>query len=759
MDRIYQTVMSAHDWRWTTLAVVIALVGVPMAFKLLADARSGPHRGRGLKGVASMLVGCLTLWSTHFVAMQGFHFDQPIRYDGWLTLASYGAAVASVMTTFIISIRGKTAPWRALSGSAGVVIVVVMVLLSVRGIEVQHRSLSWDTGMIWLSVLVSGALGGLGATLNTATSFKRLLLASWLAAASVIVAHFLTVSALIVAVDPAVEFSPGSLPAETIQASATGAVAVIIAIAGFLSGLVYWSRNSAIAQIREAVDAMPDGMAFYDANDRLVLWNARYDEVNPELSSKLVPGMTFREVLHIGIRDGLYADAHGREEAWIAERMAARQDLPNTFEQHIIGDGWLRIQERRTAEGGIVTVVNDITDLKRAAQELSEARDAAETANTAKSQFLANMSHEIRTPLNGVIGVAQVLASTSMTPQQTEMVDLIKSSGDTLQVLLNDLLDLARVESGQMKLADEAFDLGRAVREAAQLYGANAREKGLQFFVEIDPAVDSWASGDVVRVKQILTNLVSNAVKFTSEGFVGLTVAPGPASLHPTIRFSIEDTGIGFDSATRDRLFSRFEQADGAITRKFGGSGLGLAISRQLAEMMGGHLDCESEPGGGSAFMLTLPWRPAAAPATPQAIDYAVAHGGDRVRVLLADDHPVNRKVVEMILAQAHVDLTSVEDGAQAVHASRETAFDLILMDMQMPVMDGLTATREIRLHEVAMGLPRSAIVMLTANALAEHITAAEDAGADRHLAKPFDASDLLSLVVNLPSHAEARAA
>ncbi|WP_235561500.1 ATP-binding protein [Brevundimonas sp. Root1279] len=508
----------------------------------------------------------------------------------------------------------------------------------------------------------------------------------------------------------------------------------------------------ALDQIREAIDAMPDGLAFYDAEDRLVLWNSRYDEVNPELSSNLQAGMTFREIIQIGLDQGLYAEAAGREEEWIAERMEARRALSNMMEQRIAGDRWLRVADRRTAAGGIVTVCTDITDLKNHARALGEARDAAQQANAAKSQFLANMSHEIRTPLNGVIGVAQALANTDLSPQQVEMLELIRSSGRTLQVLLSDILDLARVESGRLELSIEPFDLGRAVRESAQLYEASAREKGLQFFVEISPEADRWIAGDVVRLKQILTNLVSNAVKFTAEGFVSLTVDAGPDDAGgATLRFSVEDTGIGFSSQTRDRLFSRFEQADGAITRKFGGSGLGLAISRQLAEMMGGHLDCESEPGGGSAFILTVPFRAAQAPvaAGPAASDTAVEHA--TVRVLMADDHPVNRRVVEMILAQVDVALTSVEDGAQAVQAAREGDYDLILMDMQMPVMDGLTATREIRLHEAALGLTRTPIVMLSANALPEHIASAEAAGADRHLAKPFDAAELLDLVINLP--------
>jgi CheY-like chemotaxis protein len=333
------------------------------------------------------------------------------------------------------------------------------------------------------------------------------------------------------------------------------------------------------------------------------------------------------------------------------------------------------------------------------------------------------------------------------------MLELIQSSGRTLQALLSDILDLARVESGRLELANEPFHLGRAVREAAQLHESSAEAKGLQFFVEIDDQTDRWIHGDIVRVKQILTNLVSNAVKFTQTGFVSLTVAPGPdRDGTPTLRFSIEDTGIGFDSKTRERLFSRFEQADGAITRRFGGSGLGLAISRQLAEMMGGDLDCESEPGGGSAFILTIPFSPAEAPdAVPGLALEPASDEPPIVRVLLADDHPINRKLVEMILTGAHTELTSVENGAEAVQACRDRDFDIILMDMQMPVMDGLSATREIRLNEAVMGLGRTPIVMLTANALADHIASAEAAGADRHLAKPFDAAELLELITTLP--------
>jgi signal transduction histidine kinase/ActR/RegA family two-component response regulator len=474
--------------------------------------------------------------------------------------------------------------------------------------------------------------------------------------------------------------------------------------------------------------------------------------------------------LEAGIRSGVYPDIVGREDAWIEERLACRR-IATAPREIKVADRWLRVQDRPTVGGGAVTVCSDISDLKRDAAALAEARDAANAANRAKSRFLANMSHEIRTPLNGVIGVAQALTRTKLSQHQQEMLELIQSSSRTLQTLLSDILDLARVESGRLELKEEPLDLARTVEEAALLYAAAARDKGLQFIVEVAPEAQRWIYGDAVRLKQVLTNLVSNAVKFTASGFVSLTVDAVPAEAPQTLRFVVQDTGIGFDAQTQARLFNRFEQADGDITRHYGGSGLGLAICRELAAMMGGDLGCESEPGAGAAFILSLPLKPAQAPPVPlrpdrQDADTAFAAEVDqaprRLRILAADDHPTNRRVVELILDGAVFDLVSVENGAQAVEAYRAQTFDLVLMDMQMPVMDGLTAVREIRLHESVLGLPHVPVVMLTANALPQHLDEALAAGADRHMAKPFSVEDLLAMVADLtaqtPQAAEAAA-
>ncbi len=394
---------------------------------------------------------------------------------------------------------------------------------------------------------------------------------------------------------------------------------------------------------------------------------------------------------------------------------------------------------------GILGVLKNITGRKQVEEATVRARDLAETANRAKSEFLANMSHEIRTPLNGVMGVASALSRTDLTPAQAEMVGLIETSGQTLEAILADVLDLARIESGRLELKPEPFDLGACLRSAAALFQPGAAEKGLTLTLAIDDAANGCFVGDAVRVRQIICNLLSNAVKFTHHGGIQLEAGMAPDG---GLAITVSDTGIGFGQDVKDRLFERFEQADGSITRRFGGTGLGLAISRALAEAMGGALDAQSTPGAGSRFTLTVSlaaWDGDLADphrqSTPTLGDVRAP------RVLLAEDHPINRKVVELLFEGTGVELTSVENGAEAVAAAAGERFDLVLMDMQMPVMDGLTAIRAIRAAEAAGQGPRTPIWALSANALPEHSAASMAAGADGHLSKPISAEALFGVV------------
>jgi signal transduction histidine kinase/ActR/RegA family two-component response regulator len=390
------------------------------------------------------------------------------------------------------------------------------------------------------------------------------------------------------------------------------------------------------------------------------------------------------------------------------------------------------------AFGGVGLVM--MWQVRRAARELL-------ASNRAQSEFLANMSHEIRTPLNGVVAVASALSRTELTSQQGELVEIIRTSGATLDRLLSDVLDLARIETGAVAIEREPFHLADAVRAGAALHRARAEEKAIALDLVIDPAAETLVVGDQVRLKQILTNLLSNAIKFTSEGGVTLEVTESEAG---DWRFAVEDSGVGFEPALRDRIFNRFQQADGSVTRRFGGTGLGLAICKQLAELMDGGIEAIGRPGVGARFVVTLPLARCAAtapaPGEPAAECEPAEDGlNRRLRVLLADDHPTNRRVVEVLLSGLEVDLVATENGLQACEAFETAPFDAVLMDMQMPVMDGLSATRRIRAFETRERLAPAFVVMLTANALRDHEDASLAAGADLHLPKPIEAPRLFA--------------
>ena len=395
----------------------------------------------------------------------------------------------------------------------------------------------------------------------------------------------------------------------------------------------------------------------------------------------------------------------------------------------------------------------DAQRLRRAHASARAAKAAAEAANRSKSEFLANMSHEIRTPMHGVLGVAGALGRTPLNARQREMVRLIETSADSLQVLLSDVLDLARVEAGRLEINPEPFDLRETAMGVMELFRAKAEDKGLQLAAHIDREVARRHVGDAVRLKQILGNLLSNAVKFTPHGWVRLAIeAEQAADGAQALSLSVSDTGIGFDAETAARLFTRFAQADGSITRRFGGAGLGLSISGALAELMAATIEAQSTPGAGSCFTLRLAL-PVASAAEPEAAEVA---GGDvagsaadagPLRILVAEDHEVNRRVVQLIFDELDVELTMALDGQDAVERFAPGAYDVVLMDMQMPRMDGLEAIAAIRQREAAAAVVPTPIIMLTANALPEHEAAGRAAGADGFLTKPIVASALIAAV------------
>ncbi|MDH4385588.1 MAG: ATP-binding protein [Caulobacter sp.] len=415
-----------------------------------------------------------------------------------------------------------------------------------------------------------------------------------------------------------------------------------------------------------------------------------------------------------------------------------------------------------------IFVVQIVKSLAQEARQYEAAVQEARAAAAARDVFLANMSHEIRTPLNGLVGVAQALAQTPLTPAQQDMVALISGSGRVLERLLSDVLDTAKIEAGGFTLEDVRFELRSEIEAAAHLMRERAAEKGLMFQVHFSSAAEGTFVGDAVRLRQIVANLASNAVKFTEAGSVQLIVdvqGDGPDS---RLIISVEDDGIGFDSQAAERLFQPFSQADSSITRRFGGTGLGLSISRSLAEAMGGALTASSIPGVGSKFLLKLPIQ-RVAPAKvagpmesrnqtlqsslPGISQLETTDSGPEqrpLRVLLAEDHPTNQKVVRLFLEPHGMEVVTAENGQMAVEFWRTGRFDVILMDMQMPVMDGVTAVRLIREAEASTGRARTPIAMLTANAMAEHRTTALAVGADIHITKPISPTVLLEGLMSI---------
>jgi PAS domain S-box-containing protein len=405
----------------------------------------------------------------------------------------------------------------------------------------------------------------------------------------------------------------------------------------------------------------------------------------------------------------------------------------------------------------ILSITEDTTARKQAEDALKEALREAEAANIAKSEFLANMSHEIRTPLNGVLGLADALSKTPLDERQGESVKLILESGKALTGILSDVLDMAKAEAGQLQLSAEPFSLRQTVSQAAFLFEANARQKGLEFLVSFDGAGPDRLVGDSLRLKQIVSNLISNAVKFTSQGRIDVQVRTRAAPGGALLTVAVKDTGPGFTRGVRDRLFRRFEQGDGSITRRFGGTGLGLSISSALAQMMGGTIACSATPGQGATFEFKARLPLAAEDSHRSGSEPGPGDrpAGRRLRVLLVEDHAINRKVVEVMLGDA--DLVMAENGREGVDAFLERGpFDVILMDTQMPVMDGLTATRRIRAEEARRGLARTPVVSLTANAMEHQVRSAADAGADAHLPKPISTLALARVIEQVLSRGSA---
>jgi signal transduction histidine kinase len=405
--------------------------------------------------------------------------------------------------------------------------------------------------------------------------------------------------------------------------------------------------------------------------------------------------------------------------------------------------------------GNLTDAFNDLLgELKRSNQSLHESLDdvaEARQASLQKSYFLSNMSHEIRTPLNGVLGMAQAMQMDELPPRQAERLAVIRSSGEMLLAVLNDILDISKIEAGKFELETVEFDLNALVESVRAIFAPTAASKGLYFTICVGEAAAGAWTGDPMRLRQILSNLISNALKFTTTGGVAVNVETDELGLH----IRVKDTGIGIPPEKLGQLFGKFVQVDSSTTRRFGGSGLGLAICRELVLLMGGDIEAHSVDGEGSCFTANLPLiRPAtservAAPLLQVTSNVDAGEGGGErpLRILAADDNATNRLVLQALLGPLDVELTQVENGREAVESWRTGRFDLILMDIQMPEMDGIQATLTIRSEEARDARLPTPIFALSANAMSHHINEYLAAGMSGHIAKPIDVAKLYEVL------------
>jgi signal transduction histidine kinase/ActR/RegA family two-component response regulator len=496
-----------------------------------------------------------------------------------------------------------------------------------------------------------------------------------------------------------------------------------------------------VQTLDQALDAMPDGFLLCDKDDRVLRWNARYLEMLPWLRGVLRVGIPFGELSSAVTETPLLDASQVERQEWLDEREEMHRVGFGELERDLGNGLVVRIIDRRTKEGGVVSVFHDVSAAER---RLEQARAVAESANQAKSQFLATMSHEIRTPLNAVLGLNELMLHSTLDSQQRRHAELIGSSGRLLLALINDILDVSRIEAGHLQLTSAPYSPRAAGEGVVALMRERAVAKGLALRFEMAPGEDALILGDAIRIQQILFNLIGNAIKFTDAGTVQVVITLEPGVERALVlRLEVSDTGIGIPASAMPTLFDRFTQADSTTMRRYGGSGLGLAITREIVQLMGGTIATTSTPGMGSRFVVTIPSRFV----DRGELVSAVAEPGQAapsrpaLRILVAEDNDVNQILISAVLTRMGHLVHLVANGQMAVEAVRRGDYDLVLMDLQMPGMDGMEATLAIRaLDGPRAGLP---IIAMTANAFEEDRQACLAAGMDDYVAKPIDMEQL----------------
>jgi adenylate cyclase len=513
------------------------------------------------------------------------------------------------------------------------------------------------------------------------------------------------------------------------------------------------AARRAQAQLGEAIEAISEGFALYDANDRLVVCNSRFKEMYAGTDLEIQPGIQYETILRKAAETGIVPLPHHKRDAWIAERLDRHRNPRGAFEQQRSRAIWLKISERRTADGGNVGVFTDITELKdrelqlgELVDRLAEARDAAMEATVAKSRFLANMSHELRTPLNAVIGITEMLMEDAEESGDTtvrEPLERISRAGKHLLQLINEVLDLSKIEAGKLEISYQPVALTPLVDDVVAEVEPLAEKNGNRLVVECPPDIGAIRS-DPTRLRQIILNLLGNACKFTERGSVTLSVGRSRANDHDWISICVTDTGIGMTKDQLGKLFQEFSQVDNSTTRKYGGTGLGLAISDRLCRLMGGSIEVESERGVGTTFTVRLPvdhpglLDAAAIKTEPPTAAYTPARTN---RVLVIDDDATVRNLMRRYLSREGFDVVTAGGGREGLEFARELHPSVITLDVFMPDLDGWSVLQEIKQDA---DLNRIPVIMMT---IADEKQKGFTLGAAGYLTKPVDRAQLAELL------------
>jgi signal transduction histidine kinase/NO-binding membrane sensor protein with MHYT domain len=726
-----------YDRRLLVMAMLICLTASAAALSAYARATSSARtRRRAWCLAAGSLLGS-GAWASHFIWMAAGMANSLMGFEFLDAALAWLCAVVGFSAGALVAASRPTLARRALGGAVWALTAGVSQLLATIALRLP-ATLEWRAGPALAGLGLAFVLSIAGLLLaGDGRRRRRGAAAAVLLTLSFVAMHFMAMSGLVMHPAPAL-YGPTVFSRETLATGVSLVAVLILLNGGGMLAVDRFSKASALQALHNGLDQAPTALGFYDGTHRLAVWNRAYADMMEVYGMRAVAGMRWKDMVGVPI-------AKGQVDPEILHRAGKHRIGYEEvhFGELLTPDG--RCLDARVApvrDGGFVVVLNDVTELHKLAARETEARKLAEDASRSKSEFLANVSHEIRTPLNAVLGMVQVMGRNRLSKAQRERLNVIDAAGRTLLSTLNDVLDLTKIEAGKLELEPHAFDLEEVVGLTAAAYAPLAAQKDLAFEVRIAPeAAGAWV-GDSTRVRQVLSNLISNAVKFTSAGRVELAVTARDGGL----AFAVRDTGIGIAPEKLGAIFEKFTQADASMTRRFGGTGLGLAICHQLVGLMGGELEVTSRQGEGACFAFWTPLArgaaraPAAAAARPQA-------PARPLRILAAEDNPTNQLILTALIEPLGAELTMASDGREAVEAAARQAFDVILMDAQMPVMNGMEAALEIRRREAEAGAARTPIIALTANVMQHQLAEYAQAGMDGHVAKPIEAPKLFEAI------------